>query len=622
MRAARLLLAVLLVFAPGARALPAAAASPPRPGAVRYTISLAGHDQHRLRVTMKLTPRPDLELQLPAWYGLYQIRDFSRYLRGINARDSAGQPVPARKLDKNTWSLPGAAEIDYDIAAELPPPFGAQADSAHVFLNLAEVLLYVVGQRQQPVELAFADVPAGWRVAMASPAAQANPAPRFTAASYDQLVDSPVEAGSFRDTSFQDRGVTYRVLVDADPADYELDAIADMDRRVVEQTISWIDDRPFAQYMFIYHFPRGSGGGGLEHAASCAISYNAVRLRQDVLDLAWTTAHEFFHAWNVKRIRPRSLEPVDYTRENYTTALWFSEGVSNTVADYIAVRAGFMTERGLRRRLAYQIQSMESRPAHRTQSAEEASLDAWLERYPSYDRPERSVSYYDKGEILGVLLDLAVREASHGRRSLRDVFQWMDEHYAHAGVFFTDSADVRAAAEAVSHADLGDFFRNYVAGVAEPPYDLLFATVGLTLQLRKTIVSDAGFLVSQGFRVEPVVVEVEPGGNAAQAGLAVGDIVQEINGLPADAYFDAAIAGMAAGDTLRLRLSGSRGKREVKFKLGSREQQEYSLEDVAGPTPQQLARRAAWIRGEDEPFAAEAPPPGPAPAAAPVSVQP
>ncbi len=598
--AARLLLLVLLAGAPAAQAQ-----SGSRDDSVRYTVSFASHEQHRLHVTMKLAPHTDLQLQLPAWYGLYQIRDFSRYLLDLDARDAAGRAIAVRQLNKDTWSAPGAAEIDYDITAELPPPFGAQADAAHVFLNLAEVLLYPPAQRRRPVEISFTDVPAGWKLAMAAPAVQAGEA-SFRAAGYDQLVDSPVEAGSFRETSFQERGVTYRVLVDADPADYDLNTIVDIDRRVAEQTTSWMEDRPFQQYTFLYHFPRGSAGGGLEHADSCAISYAARRVRQDVPELAWTTAHEFFHAWNVKRIRPRSLEPPDYARENYTRALWFSEGVSNTVADYLAVRAGFLNEGGLLRRLAYQIQAVENRPARATQSAEESSLDAWLERYPSYDRPERSVSYYDRGEVLGVLLDLAVREASGGRRSLRDVFQWMNRHYAEAGTFFDDSAGVRAAAEAVSHADLGEFFRDYVAGTGEPPYDQFFATVGLTLRMGQVQAADPGFVVSQGFKLQPVVVEITPGGNAAQAGLAVGDVIEEINGKPADASFDALLGAVTIGDTLRLRVAGPGGRRELKFKLASRQRPEYSLEDVPDPSPGQLARRAAWERGEDEPAAAGA----------------
>src|SRR5438445_12370854 len=152
-----------------------------------------------------------------------------------------------------------------------------------------------------------------------------------------------------------------------------------------------MNDRPFDHYMFIYHFPKAGGGGGMEHAYSTMIDSSADRVRGNPLSLADVTAHEFFHLWNVKRIRPQSLEPVDYTKENYTNALWFSEGVTNTVEDYILLRAGLLDENQFLHRLAGQIEELEDRPAHLSQSAEESSLDAWLEKYQPYWSPERSI---------------------------------------------------------------------------------------------------------------------------------------------------------------------------------------------------------------------------------------
>ncbi len=183
------------------------------------------------------------------------------------------------------------------------------------------------------------------------------------------------------------------------------------------------------------------------------------------------TAHEFFHLWNVKRIRPLTLEPVDYTRENYTRALWFSEGCTSTAADIIQLRAGLLDERRFEQELGSGIAELERRPAHLTQSAEESSLDAWLEGDAYYSRPDRSISYYNKGELLGIMLDLAVRQASNGQASLREVFQWMNQNYAKKGRFFPDSDGVREAAESVSHADLGWFFTKYVAGTDEVPWN-------------------------------------------------------------------------------------------------------------------------------------------------------
>jgi len=158
---------------------------------------------------------------------------------------------------------------------------------------------------------------------------------------------------------------------------------------------------------------------------------------------------------------------VDYTKENYTNALWFSEGVTNTVEDYILLRAGLLDENQFLHRLAGQIEELEDRPAHLSQSAEESSLDAWLEKYQQYWTPQRSISYYNEGDLLGVMLDLAVRDVSDDKASLRGIFQWLNRNYAQMGKFFPDSDGVRQAAEAVSHADLKLFFTKYVAGTEQ-----------------------------------------------------------------------------------------------------------------------------------------------------------
>ena len=256
--------------------------------------------------------------------------------------------------------------------------------------------------------------------------------------------------------------------------------------KIVAAATSWMNDRPFDTYTFLYHFPHGPAGGGMEHAYSTAIELNADVMKQSLDSLTSVTAHEFFHLWNVKRIRPQTLEPVDYTKENYTRALWFSEGVTSTAEGTIQLRAGLLDEKQYLSRLGEEITELERRPAHLTQSAEESSLDAWLEGNGYYRRPERSISYYNKGELLGVMLDLAVREASHGQASLREVLQWMNANYAQKGRFFNDSEGVREAAEAVSHADLAAFFAKYVAGTEEIPWDDFLRSVGLRVEPSQT----------------------------------------------------------------------------------------------------------------------------------------
>jgi len=337
----------------------------------------------------------------------------------------------------------------------------------------------------------------------------------------------------------------------------------------------------------------------MEHAYSTAISVNSEVLSRAPDALASVTAHEFFHLWNVKRIRPQALEPVDYTKENYTRALWFSEGFTSAAADTIQLRGGLLDERHFEDQLAAEIGELERRPAHLTQSAEESSLDAWLEGDAYYRRPERSISYYNKGELLGILLDLAIREASHDQASLRDVFQWMNQNYAQKGRFFPDSAGVREAAEAVSHADLEWFFTKYVAGVEEIPWNDFFRSVGLRLVASKTTTLDAGFVASRNFDGPMTVQAVTAGSEAERAGLQAGDTIVEVNGKAVSEELSEILSAVSPGETITARIRPRRGaERELKWKIGSREGISYELQDLEKVSVEQHTRRAAWLKGE------------------------
>lgn len=579
---------------------------------VRYTVSLTDAKKHMLHVMMELTAGDDLTLQLPAWNALYQVRDFSQFVCSVEAWNSRGIPLGPRAVDKLTWSAPNAATVEYEVSADTAGPFGAQYTPEHAFFNLAEILMYPVPGRQRRMSIGFTDVPGLWKITTAlpsQPGGTISPPDRgqpcttpdlFMARNYDELVDSPVEIGPFAESDFEESGTKYRVVVDANPSDYDMKAITGMVRNLAVTQVEWMNDRPFDHYLFIFHFPRGPAGGGMEHAYSTAIDASADRVKNSPLSLADVTAHEFFHLWNVKRIRPQSLEPVDYTKEQYTRALWFSEGVTSTVADYMRVRAGYLDEKGFLSELAADIRHLESRPARLTQSVEESSLDAWLEKYPQYESPQRSISYYNKGEILGMLLDLQMREASAGKRSLRDLFLWMNDHYAKQGKFFPDSHGVEEAAEAVTGADFREFFARYVAGADAIPYDKFFATVGLRLDKQAIVLPDPGFRTVRRPANAAIVVSVGAGSAAEKAGLRPGDIIQQINGRAPGEVPENNLMILRIGDNVDLRVSGATGPRRVKFKLAGTPAENYALLEREGVTEAQRARRAAWIRGDSE----------------------
>jgi len=566
---------------------------------VGYTISLASPEQHLVEVQIILPAgTAQRELQLPVWNALYQIRDFAQYVNWIRAKDRSGVPLVVGEINKSRWVISGAeggAIVEYQIYVDSPGPFNAQLNTHHAFFNLAQILMYAVDARSAAQQVRFSHLPAGWQIA--TPLTPSGD--RFSAANYDRLVDSPVEIGDFQESDFDESGGNFRVIVDADSADYEMSKIVAALHKIVAAATTWMNDRPFDTYMFIYHFPHGPAGGGMEHAFSTAIDLNADSIKQSLDALTSITAHEFFHLWNVKRIRPQTLEPVDYTRENYTRALWFSEGVTSTAEGTIELRAGLLDEKQYLYRLGEQITELERRPAHRTQSAEESSLDAWLEGNGYYRRPERSISYYNKGELLGVVLDLAVREASHGQASLREVLQWMNANYAKKGRFFNDSAGVRAAAEAVSHADLSSFFNEFVSGTDEIPWDDCFRSVGLRVETISNTVADAGFTASRNFDGPMSVGAVTPGSEAERAGLRVGDVIVELQGRPAGQESREELNRLNPGETLRVKIQSRRGgNRELRWKVGSRQEVSYEVRNLDQVTVEQRERRLAWLKGE------------------------
>jgi predicted metalloprotease with PDZ domain len=580
-------------------AISAIAAGKPDPRTIQYTISLADPAAHRVHVGIELPGGAgSRELQLPVWNALYQIRDFSQYVNWVRARSNLGKDLPVRLLDKSRWQVMGVeqgARIEYEIVADRPGPYDADLSAGHAFFNLAQILMYPVDARSSPVQVRFIEVPERWRFATAL-AGSGNVG--FAAENYDRLVDSPVEIGQFQESDFDQSGGHYRIVVDAEAADYDFEKVVAIVRRIVAAETDWMNDRPFSTYLFLYHFPRVSGGGGMEHADSTAIDVNARVLAENALALPEVTAHEFFHLWNVKRIRPQSLEPIDYTKENYTDALWFSEGVTNTVQDYVLLRAGFLDEPHYLNRLAGEIAVLERRPAHLTQSAEEASLDTWLEKYPGYGLPDRSISYYNKGGLLGVMLDFALGNASAERLSLRDLFHWMNENYAKKGRFFRDSEGVREATEAVSHSGLNSFFHKYVAGTEEISWDDCFRPVGLHLVRHTETVADLGFLAARIFDAPPIVTSVEANSEAQRNGLQVDDSILQVNGQTTSSDFQSKLAQLAIGDTIRVRVRNAQGERELHWKLTGRKEIEFGLEDVENITPEQRGRRASWLHGE------------------------
>ena len=303
--------------------------------------------------------------------------------------------------------------------------------------------------------------------------------------------------------------------------------LTDALKRIVDYQVSLMGGAPFREYMFLFHVGTNFGGGGMEHSNCTAISADIPA------QLPSYSAHEFFHTWNVKRIRPQALEPVDYTKEMWTRSLWFAEGVTNTYETYTLVRTGLWSPQQFYGNLAAQINELESRPAHHWQSAEQSSLDAWFEKYPLYTRPEESVSYYNKGQLLGVTLDILIRDTTDNRASLDDVLRALNVEFAQRGRFYNESEDLRAVAESVIRREISaapmrtwEIFSG--ATFPEPTKFLLrifWAAPDSRFVTPGSAAPRFGFAISRDGGGPPTVGSVEPDSAAERAGVKDGDIL-------------------------------------------------------------------------------------------------
>ncbi len=581
----------------------------PARATVEYQVSVAP-EQHEFRVVMTIPDvRAEVTVELPAWNALYQVRDFAHHVKEVTASDSAGRPLRLAKMEKQSWRITGSGKIlvKYSAYWDEPGPFNSQLNAAHGFVNLATILFYIPQRRAEDTRIGFVDLPDSWRVAVAlkgqeavgqagaGTAALSHKLGRlsgsYVAANYDALVDAPVELGTFEE--FRLDGVSSKVRVAVHGENWKREPLSEILRRIVTYETHLMGGAPYDEYLFIYHIGSGAAGagGGMEHANSAAIFVESMAYLPNV------TAHEFFHLWNVKRIRPASLEPVDYTREQWTRALWFAEGITSTYGAYTLVRTSLWSHKQFYEDLAFQITELESRPARRWQSAEQSSLDAWFEKYPLYRRPDFSISYYNKGLLLGVLLDILVRDATDNRAGLDDLMREMNGDFARRGRFYRDSDDIRAAAERLAGRSLEKFFARYVAGTDELPCGEWLARAGLVLKAGGGLRAEFGFLPVRGPDGRSVAVQVEPGSAAERAGVREGDVLLALNGGRVPRYPERWLRDHRPGEMVRLRLRRDTSEREVAFALGEREERTYVIEEAASPTEKQRRVREGILRG-------------------------
>ncbi|MBS1227965.1 MAG: hypothetical protein H6R17_1242 [Proteobacteria bacterium] len=542
--------------------------------AILYAIRPLRPEAHTFEVccTVRDPDPAGQRFALPAWIpGSYLIRDFARHIVAINAQAN-GKPLPLTKIDKHTWQAApttGSITVRCEIYAWDLSVRGAHLDATHAFFNGSSVFLRVVGQEDAPCRVDIA-APAGkayqdWRIATAlapGKRTQANGFGHYHAADYDELIDHPVEMGRFTLARFTACGVAHEIAITG-KHDADLDRLCADLKRVCEWQIRFFGEpAPMSRYVFLVTAV-GEGYGGLEHRASTALicsrndlPYAAMKgTPEGYRKFLGLASHEYFHSWNVKRIKPAAFTPYDLDRENFTTLLWVFEGFTSYYDDLALLRSGCITQADWLELTAKTISSVARGPGRLRQTLAESSFDAWSKFYrPDENTPNAVVSYYAKGALVALALDLTLRSKTSGRVSLDDVMLALWARHGQTGIG-VDEDTVRLIAEELSGLKLKRFFASAVDGTTDLPLKSLLARFGVTLAWEKEKVETTASLgvktATEGKEVR--LATVYDGGAAQAAGLAAGDLLLAIDGLRVTpASIDPQLARFEPGATVKL----------------------------------------------------------------------
>ncbi len=577
---------------------------------ISYTVSMSKPYTHLLEVEMRLrgSLSASTNVVMPVWTpGSYLVREYARHVQDFAAKDASGRALSWNKTNKNTWRIEttGAREVvvTYSVYANELTVRTNELNDQHAFFTPAALLVYPEGQLNAPSTLRV--VPFGnWKVATGLPTVSGRDN-TFRAENFDILYDSPVEVGNFKTLSFEVKGVPHRIVIDGE-GNYEPERMRRDVQKIVEAAVSLMGgDIPYKDYTFILHL-RASGGGGLEHLNSTALMYprHAFRSQARYTDFLSLVAHEYYHLWNVKRIKPDVLGPFDYNQENYTKLLWVAEGITSYYENIILLRAGLLSDKDYLASIASSFQDLQNRPGRFEQSLEESSFDAWIKYYRSDENAVNSqISYYDKGAIVGLLLDLEIRRLSRGARSLDDVMNYLYNEYAKKGRNYTPQ-DFQRAAEQAAGSTLEPFFARYVRGHEELDYNAALNHVGLLLDTTtggagRAVPERAFFgatLAQDGARL--VVRNVRAGTPAYDQGINANDEIVALDGMRVTLEsFDARLAEKKPGDRIQLTLFRNDDLRTFDVRLGGRVVTPYRILSVQQPTAEQRQAYQKWLGG-------------------------
>jgi predicted metalloprotease with PDZ domain len=590
-----------------------------------YAIRPADPAAHLFHVTCRVDqPDPAGQLfMLPAWIpGSYMIREFARNIVRITAL-AGGRKLGLEKLDKHTWRAAparGPVELAYEVYAWDLSPRAAHLDESHGFFNGTSVFLLPIGLEHEPCTVDIlppaGDRCADWKVATGLAPARGTRRLGFgtyQAANYDELIDCPVEMGTFELGRFEVLGVPHEIAITGRVPRLDMDRLAADLARVCEAQIRLFEPRskkaPFARYTFLA-MAVGDGYGGLEHRNSTALLCKRDDLpfsgmkdtTEGYRNFLGLASHEYFHSWNVKRIKPAAFVPYDLTQENYTRLLWAFEGLTSYYDDLMLVRSGLLTEKQYFETLAKTFTTVLQRTSRLKQSIADSSFDAWIKYYRQDENaPNSVVSYYQKGSLVGLALDLTLRVETKGHVSLDHVMRalWRRARDGGAGYTGVEEDEFVEVAEQVSGLALERRLREWTEGTRDPDFGALLAPFGIQFAARPAVDAPHFALLGAKTAVSGAdcrLAHVFDGSPAQRAGLSANDVVVALGGLRVTpTNLDGLLARYAAGDVVECLAFRRDELMRFEVKLATQPPLKYTLtaDDKAPKAAQRL--KAGWL---------------------------
>jgi predicted metalloprotease with PDZ domain len=568
---------------------------------IAYRIAMPQPQTHLFEVSLKLTisnwDSEVLDLKMPVWTpGSYLVREYAKQLQDFAVFNQQGEKLDVVKIAKNHWQIQiedsDEISVSYRMFANELTVRTNHLDATHGYFNPAALCFYVPGHEHRLIEIMIVPPDPNWQVTTPLPAISPY---TFLAQDFDTLVDSPFEIGTQQVHDFTVLDKPHQLVVWGEGNFDPQIAIADI-KKIIEVEAQIFGGLPYESYIFLLHLSP-SGGGGLEHKNCCSLLYPRFNFhsKEQHNRFMQLVAHEFFHLWNVKRIRPAALEKFDYEGENYTPSLWFSEGTTSYYDLVIPRRAEIYDEQEFLSELSKEITRYLMTPGRLVQPLSESSFDAWIKLYrPDPNSSNSQMSYYLKGEMVTLLLDLLIRDRTDGLKSFDDVLVAMWEHFGKTEVGFSEM-QLQQIIESVADINLTDFYDRYIHGTEELPFNHYLNPVGLELKANEVTTPYLGISVKTENGRE-AIKSVATNSPAHLAGIDVGDELLAIDGYKVSAEkLTDRLKFYQPGQAIQLTIFHGDRLMILPITLALPQPQQYKIQPLPDQTDRQRQLFAQWV---------------------------